>query len=137
MKTINPAVVEFTNDAFYLAFNNRDLSEMERLWAEDSPVVCIHPGWQPLTDRDEILLSWERIFANQAETDNPSLTCYTLKIMTQGDLYSVLCYEQLGDGWLIATNNYLVESGELKLVHHQAGQCMDPPELEASSPVLQ
>lgn len=127
MNKLDHAVVDFANDAFYLAFNHRDIAEMERLWAETAPVVCIHPGWQPLTDRAEIIDSWQRIFENQGDQQ---IICHPFKTLLQGDVYSVLCYEQLGQSWFIATNNFLVESGEVRLIHHQAGQCMDPPDIE-------
>ncbi|MEJ2131981.1 MAG: nuclear transport factor 2 family protein, partial [Gammaproteobacteria bacterium] len=61
---MTPEHVLFANDAFYLAFRERDLNAMERLWARNSPVVCIHPGWNPLTSRQEIMASWEAILTN-------------------------------------------------------------------------
>ena len=38
------AAVLFANDAFYLAFANRDYDAMDVIWARDAPVTCIHPG---------------------------------------------------------------------------------------------
>jgi hypothetical protein len=43
------------NLEFYRAFSMRDLAGMERLWARDAPVSCIHPGWSLLTGRDRVL----------------------------------------------------------------------------------
>jgi hypothetical protein len=45
------ASVLFANETFYLAFSHRDFDAMERLWARESPVLCIHPGWPALTLR--------------------------------------------------------------------------------------
>ena len=44
----------FANDAFYNAFSSRDAAAMEQVWASQSPVTCIHPGWQALTSRAEV-----------------------------------------------------------------------------------
>jgi hypothetical protein len=124
---IDPAIIEFANDALYVAFNARDLQGMAQLWAAESPTVCIHPGWGPLFGRDEILRSWEEIFSSQPEGAN--VQCFSPRVLTRGQQYSVVCYEQLPAGWLVATNNFVIEAGAAKIVHHQASQCMNPPEL--------
>ena len=49
------AAVLFANDAFYLAFCNRDLDAMDAIWARETPITCNHPGWDPLSDRDEVM----------------------------------------------------------------------------------
>ena len=135
MKSINPAVIEFANETFYLAFNSRDIKQMEAIWATDYPSVCIHPGWAPLYGRAEILQGWEAIFAGQPE--GSMVICHGARVLQQGDIYSVICFEQLAAGWLVATNNFVIEAGEVKLVHHQASQCVEPPEFEQPRPTLQ
>jgi len=135
MNKIDPAVVEFANDSFYLAFNSRDMTQMSALWAVDVTCVCIHPGWAPLLGRDEVLESWETIFSGQEPGIN--IVCHSPRVLLQGDIFSVICYEQLPAGWLVATNNFVIEAGNVRMVHHQASQCMEPPELDALPPVLQ
>ena len=49
------AAVLFVNDAFYLAFANQDYEAMRSIWASKATVTCIHPGWDVLSDRDEVL----------------------------------------------------------------------------------
>ena len=135
MNKVDPAVIEFANDNFYLAFNSRDLDQMSELWAVDYPCVCIHPGWAPLLGRDEVLESWESIFSGQ-ESDI-QIVCHSPRVFSQGDLFSVICYEQLPAGWLVATNNFVIDAGNVRMVHHQASQCMEPPELDEPPTVLQ
>ena len=135
MNGTDPAVIEFANDAFYLAFNSGELREMEALWAVDHTTVCVHPGWRPLFDRDEIMQSWESIFAGQLE--NRLIICHEPRVLMQPNFYTVICYEQLASGWLVATNNFVLEQGAVKLVHHQAGQCLDPPEITQPGQTLQ
>jgi hypothetical protein len=33
------------NHAFYAAFGNLDIGEMDEIWAHQDYVTCIHPGW--------------------------------------------------------------------------------------------
>ena len=127
MNNTDPAIVEFANDTFYLAFNSRDIGEMDRLWSIDYPTVCVHPGWAPLFGREDIMESWESIFSGQG--DSNQIICHEPRVLPLGDVFSVVCYEQLQSGWLVATNNFVIEAGVARIVHHQAGQCMDPPEL--------
>ncbi|MBO6556321.1 MAG: nuclear transport factor 2 family protein [Pseudomonadales bacterium] len=135
MKSIDPAVIEFANEAFYLAFNNRDLKQMSYIWSVDYPSVCIHPGWAPLIGREDILQSWESIFAGQSE--GTAIVCHGTRVLQQGDLFSVICFEQLSGGWLVAANNFIIEAGNARMVHHQASQCMEPPEFEQKAQTLQ
>ena len=135
MKTIDPAVIEFANAASYLAFNNRDMKQMADIWAVEYASVCIHPGWAPLFGREDILQSWESIFAGQPE--GSTIVCHGARVLQQDDLYSVICYEQLPGGWLVATNNFVVEAGDARLVHHQASQCMEPPEVDQPARTVQ
>ena len=37
--------VNKANHAFYAAFGNLDINEMDKVWAHQEYVTCIHPGW--------------------------------------------------------------------------------------------
>src|SRR3954471_15694057 len=39
------------NAAFYAAFSSGDFDEMERMWADDDAISCIHPGWAGVNGR--------------------------------------------------------------------------------------
>lgn len=131
---MSPEHVLFANDAFYLAFRERDLDAMERLWARNSPVVCIHPGWNPLTSRQEIMASWEAILTNP---EAPRIQCYGGQVFSHATLATVICYEQLEGGILVATNNFVLENDEPRIVHHQASDCADPPAPPQTPRVIQ
>ena len=124
---IDPAVVLFANEAFYLAFNSRDLGAMDRLWSRHTPPVCIHPGWRGLFGRDEIMTSWREIFENQQAES--VIVCHKPRVLFQGGIMSVICYEQLSHIWLVATNNFVLEKEEVLIFHHQASQCLNAPEI--------
>ncbi len=124
------AAVLFANDAFYLAFANQDLEAMEALWAQETSVTCIHPGWDPLEDRDEVMESWESILNNPNATN---ISCKNPTVRVFGEIACVICHEVLDQGFLVATNLFAQEGGQWKMIHHQAGAA-PPPEDSESDP---
>lgn len=122
------AAVLFANDAFYLAFANQDLEAMEEIWARENLVTCIHPGWDPLSGREEVMESWEAILNNSTATH---ITCKNPTVRVFGEFACVICHEVLDQGFLVATNLFVQEDGQWKMVHHQAGAA-PPPEEEES-----
>ena len=129
------ARTEFANDAFYSAFNARNFKQMSSLWANSNNCTCMHPGWQPLIDREDVLNSWHQIFINQP--DDFFVKHHVIKTNVLGDIFSVLCFEELGEVWMVATNNYLFENDEPKIVHHQASPCRPPKDITLSKPSIQ
>jgi ketosteroid isomerase-like protein len=104
------------NAAFYRAFAGRDAPAMERLWSERHPVACIHPGWDALDGREEVLESWRRILGSGA----PDITSSRAQAHVLGDVAFVTCHEVLPDGRLAATNVFVREGAAWRMVHHQA-----------------
>ncbi|NQV83640.1 MAG: nuclear transport factor 2 family protein [Rhodospirillales bacterium] len=117
------AAVLFANDIFYLAFANQDFEAMQLIWAEKSPVTCIHPGWDVLSDREEVLESWEQILGNPNPTN---IVCKSATVRVLGPIAYVICHEVLDQGYLVATNVFIQEDGKWKMVHHQAGAAPEP-----------
>jgi len=124
------AAVLFANDAFYLAFANRDLEAMDAIWARETPATCIHPGWAPLSGRDAVMESWHAILASPS---SPNIVCRNAVARIVGDIACVICHEVLDQGFLAATNIFVRERGQWKIIHHQAGAA-PPPESEAEPP---
>jgi ketosteroid isomerase-like protein len=107
------------NLEFYRAFGARDVPAMERLWAREAPVACIHPGWPALAEREAIIESWRGILANP---EAPRIACFDERVLIYGDTALVICEEELAGGTLIASNFFVREGGAWKIAHHQAGQ---------------
>lgn len=105
------------NLEFYRAFTTRDATAMERLWAREAQVTCVHPGWTPVTGRAAVLQSWHNILANP---EAPHVMCHDDRAFLYGDVATVLCEEELNDGHLIATNIFVREAGHWRMIHHQA-----------------
>ena len=114
------AMILFANDSFYEAFKAGDLSAMEALWARETPIFCAHPGWAPLQGRDEVMESWQAIFEGGGIPQD--LRCREPRVVPLGPAHAiVLCYEQVGDALLLATNVFCKEAGHWRLLHHHAG----------------
>lgn len=107
------------NQAFYDAFRRADLATIEDLWASLTPVACIHPGWDALHGREEVLESFRAILGGGS---GPQVTCINPEATVLGEAAFVVCHEAIEDAELIATNVFVREDGRWKLVHHQAGQ---------------
>jgi hypothetical protein len=125
---MDAATALFANEAFYLAFSHHDYDAMDRLWARLSPVVCIHPGWPALTERDSIMVSWKNILQNPV---TGVVTPHHARALVYGRVATVVCYEEVQGDMLVATNTFLFESGQIRMVYHQASPCSDPPAPEA------
>jgi len=110
-------VILEANDAFYAAFRQRDYLAMEALWSRQASVSCYHPGWPGITGREEVLDSWYSILVLG---DTPDIKVSDTSIIRNGNTALVFCTEQLGQVSLIATNTFIVEGDNWRLVHHQA-----------------
>ena len=104
------------NQAFYQAFTHSDVDAMDAAWSKEAPVACVHPGWAPLIGRERVMQVWRGILENGST--NISFDHATAHVV--GDTAYVLCREVVGGAPLAATNFFVLEHGQWKLVHHQA-----------------
>ena len=124
------------NQAFYRAFAARDVPAMESLWAQRAPVACVHPGWDVLDGREEVLRSFRAILESPAA---PDVRCTMAQAHLLGEAAFVTCHELVQGARLVATNTFVREDGAWRLVHHQASQLAAgqqrkrPPEPELRS----
>lgn len=113
--------VLLANDAFYAAFRAQDLVAMDILWSRVAPVLCVHPGWEPLEGREVVLRSWQAIFENGV----PAVRVRDARVALYGDTACVVCLEEVSErgrgGTMTATNVYVREEGGWRVVHHHAG----------------
>jgi len=122
----------FANDAFYNAFSSRDANAMDALWAHQTPATCIHPGWQALTSREDVMESWRAILGNPSA---PRIACRGAQGVIRGDVGLVVCYEMIDKAVLVASNVFVREGDAWLLMHHQAGPCEAlPAELSGEQP---
>lgn len=110
-----PQDILLANAEFYRAFAEGDAAAMERIWAAEAPLACIHPGWRALIGREAVLKSWRQILE-----DPPPIVCEGERVFYWGKAMVVLCEEVIGESRLAATNVFVEEEGHFRLVHHQA-----------------
>jgi ketosteroid isomerase-like protein len=111
--------VRRANLALYRAFESLRLEEMEKVWAHDGAVSCIHPGWPVSEGWPAVRESWAVIFEN---TDQMKFRITDEMIEIHGDLAWVVCIEHIrsGDlrGLVLATNVLRRGPDGWKIVHH-------------------
>jgi ketosteroid isomerase-like protein len=96
-KDVDEAAVRAANDAFYAAFEGRDLDAMSDLWAHDPEVTCVHPGWTTLRGWGEVAASWAALFNGPQRLQ---FIVTEAQVVVAGDIAWVTCAENLlaGDG---------------------------------------
>jgi ketosteroid isomerase-like protein len=124
--------IQFANEAFYEAFANADLAAMVEVWAPEGPLFCCHPGWPPLTSRDEVMASWGRILAAGGAMP---IRCLSPEIGVFGGVGLVTCYESLGKHRFAVTNLFAKIGPRWRMIHHHAGPIAAlPGGIEADEP---
>jgi ketosteroid isomerase-like protein len=119
------AAVLRANQRFYEAFGRGDFAGMSELWARSAPVACLHPGAPLIAGRAAVLSSWQRILEGISTW---SLVSRDESVHLLGDVAFVTCLEVNGNqpAHLIATNVFIREDQEWRLVHHHAGPLTHP-----------
>jgi len=123
LEAVSESEVLASNEAFYDAFNSRDMDAMDRLWAKLAPVVCLHPGSTALHGRTQVIRSWQSILGSDGA---PRVSVEGPRVVMLGETAMVLCYERVTDpdtgtgAVLAATNVFVREGGEWRLVHHHS-----------------
>ena len=105
------------NERFYQAFNLKDAGLMDDAWAREHAVSCVHPGWNVLEGRANVLESWHNILANP---NQPRIVSGGATVTLFGDLALVICRELVAGSPLVATNVFVREDGAWRLLHHQS-----------------
>jgi ketosteroid isomerase-like protein len=113
----NEQAVLAANQAFYDAFNARDLASLADLWAEGVPVACVHPGWAAVRGRENVLATWEAILQNP---DQPRILAGAAEAFVSADFAWVLCRELVTGAPLAATNLFTRQGDRWRLVHHHS-----------------
>jgi ketosteroid isomerase-like protein len=119
------AAILHANAAFYRAFRQGNHAAMSALWAARAPVSCFHPTAAALFGRDAVLESWKQILRGPSF----DIRCDTPVVHVAGEEAAIVtCYEGNGENpaHLAATNVFVLEDGDWRMVHHHAGPLATP-----------
>ncbi len=117
------------NEAFYRAFEKKDIEAMSVVWSQGTGSLCIHPGRNVLRGWKDIRSSWELIFRNtqyiEIETD-------IITTEVRDNLAYVILIEkmlQVSSGRRVqaqsmATNIFEYMASSWYLVHHHGSPLM-------------
>lgn len=123
------AAVLAANETFYHAFATGDYAIMAQLWTRAEAASCVHPGWPPVHGRGKVLETWRGILGHPPR---PAIRTVEPAASVHGDTALVVCWEAIGEIYLVASNLFVREDGEWRLVHHQSGQTEKRPKTDIS-----
>jgi ketosteroid isomerase-like protein len=119
---IYPTPLDAAN-AFYEAFEARDIEAMMAVWAEDEEIICVHPGGPRLVGYVAVRASWSEVFTSDTQLRlqlSSPIVLQTISMAVQSVTeHLIVGEEQEATGLVEATNVFLhTPSGWRMLVHH-------------------
>jgi ketosteroid isomerase-like protein len=113
------------NQEFYDAFSAGSGAAMRALWARETTISCVHPGLPPLIGREAVLRSFDEVLGQGPRFQ---LNCIEPQVTLLADCALVTCFEAAGTeiAHLAATNVFVREEEEWRMVHHHAGPLSKP-----------
>ena len=110
-------------NAFYEAFERRDLAAMMAVWAEKDDIVCVHPQGPHLAGFDAVRDSWLQIFGASSQmrvkaTEVKRFDGQTIAVHALVEMLTPPGHQQPTQS-VSATNVYeLTDNGWRLVVHH-------------------
>lgn len=117
------------NEAFYRAFEKKDIEAMSAVWSQGIATICIHPGRKALKGWKEIRSAWETIFKN---TQYLEIDTNIVTTEVRNNIGYVILVEnvlQVNSGRKVqakstATNIFEFMGGKWYLIHHHGSPLM-------------
>ncbi|SRR5579883_5526 len=112
-----------TNEAFYRAFEKKDIEAMSTVWSQGTGSLCIHPGWNVLQGWKEIQSSWVKIFKNTAYIEiNTDIIATEIRnniayVVLVENILQVVNGRRI-EAQSMATNVFEMLGGKWYLIHH-------------------
>ncbi|MDY6896959.1 MAG: nuclear transport factor 2 family protein [Cyanobacteriota bacterium] len=117
------------NEAFYRAFEKKDIEKMSEVWSQGTGSLCVHPGWNILRGWKQVSNSWVKIFEN---TPYIEINTDVISIEIRENIAYVVLVENVMqvikgsrmEAQSLATNVFELLGGKWYLVHHHASPVM-------------
>ncbi len=110
----------FANDRFYSLINLGDAEGVQSQFAREVPLQAVHPGRAPMTEREQVLSSFRELCLSP-----PQIECLNPVAMQYGALGVVTCLEKIGNGYLSASNIFVKQGEDWRMIAHHAGPLFD------------
>lgn len=117
------------NEAFYRAFEKKDIDAMSAVWSQGTGSLCVHPGWNILRGWKEVRNSWEKIFQNTAYVEiNIDILATEIReniayIVLTENVMQVVRGQRM-EAQSMATNVFELLGGKWYLIHHHGSPVM-------------
>jgi ketosteroid isomerase-like protein len=111
------------NQAFYRAFERKDMAAMQAVWSKGTGSLCIHPGRLALRGWEAIGSSWEKIFTNtsyleiEVEVISSEINGAIAYVVVLEKLFQVVGNQRV-QAQSMATNIFECMAQGWYLVHH-------------------
>ncbi|TFI53491.1 DUF4440 domain-containing protein [Mastigocladus laminosus UU774] len=125
----NNSEILAVNDAFYRAFEKKDIEAMSAVWSQGTGSLCVHPGWNILRGWKAISTSWEKIFKNtpyieiNTEIMTVEIRDHLAYIVLVENVMQVINGRKI-EARSLATNIFEFLGGKWYLIHHHASPIM-------------
>ncbi|RAM48215.1 MAG: DUF4440 domain-containing protein [Hapalosiphonaceae cyanobacterium JJU2] len=125
----NNSEILAVNDAFYRAFEKKDIEAMSVVWSQGTGSLCVHPGWNILRGWKAISTSWEKIFKNtpyieiNTEIMTVEIRDHLAYIVLVENVMQVINGKKI-EARSLATNIFEFLGGKWYLIHHHASPIM-------------
>ena len=125
--------------AFYQAFEARDIDAMMVTWADDEEIVCIHPGGIRHVGYDSVRQSFEQIFSSGNAKLNFRLDqvvlLETVGLAMQSTIEYVSAGDNAGSGAAVATNVMMRTPSGWRVVCHHASPAPAVSDVQVAGPL--
>ena len=109
------------SQAFYQAFEARDIDAMMATWAEDEDIVCIHPGGMRHVGYESVRLSFEQLFSGSTRLTfrlDQVVLLETVGLAMQSAIEHLHAGEEGARGAAVATKLQISTPSGLRIVCH-------------------
>jgi ketosteroid isomerase-like protein len=124
--------------AFYQAFEARDLDAMMATWAEDEEIVCIHPGGVRHVGYDSVRHGFEQLFSGNGKLSfrlDQVVVMETVGLAMQSTIEHVQAGDESTRGVAVATNVMMRTPSGWRVVCHHASPAPAVAEAPAAGPL--
>jgi ketosteroid isomerase-like protein len=124
--------------AFYQAFETRDIDAMMATWAEDEDIVCIHPGGIRHVGYESVRQTFDLLFAGTAKLTfrlDQVVLLETVGLAMQSAIEHVEAGNEGARGTAVATNVLMRTPSGWRVVCHHASSAPAVTDVPAAGPL--